>query len=692
MTATRSVTLPTARLRASDGGTPMSAEYGDVYHSADGAIAQARHVFLGGNELPLRWRDRRRFTIVETGFGLGLNFLETWRALGEDPRAPQVLHFVSVEHRPLEREALASVLEAWPEHAPRAKELVRLWPLPLAGFHRLTFAEGRLVLTLLLGDAAEMLGQLEASAEAIYLDGFSPARNPEAWSPAVCKELARLAADGCTVATWTVASAVRHALSDAGFELEKRAGFGSKREMLAGRKRGGKLRGISVKGVQPSHGEDARPAGIAGGREQCAVTPGAGVERRAVILGAEGERRAIVLGAEAERRALILGAGIAGCSLAERLVARGWQVELLERNAGPAMEASGNPRALASPLVNPADGDNARLSRAAFLYALRWYASLGHGFAPAISGVLRIARSARDAGRFEQMLRALAYPDALAAFASKEECMRLAGHAVGDAGLWFRQGFSVDPAAACAAALARCGASATLRTGVAAERMARCDGHWQVLDAAHRVLAEAPVVIIAGGTGSKRLANVPGLALESLRGQVTLLPPGSIPELEVAVSGDRHAVVLPDGRTMIGATFQDHDDDASVRASDHADNMASVERMLPGLCAALKIEVERLEGRTGFRAVTPDRLPAYGALGEANTAGNTDAMGSEDRDNATSHQTKGHPLYLASGLGARGIVWAPLCAELLASQINGDPWPVARDLAQAVDPARLVSR
>lgn len=676
MTATRSVTLPTARLRTSDGGTPMSAEYGDVYHSADGAVAQARHVFLGGNGLPERWRDRRRFTIVETGFGLGLNFLETWRALDEDPRAPQVLHFVSVEHRPLEREALASVLEGWPGHAHRAQELVRLWPLPLAGFHRFTFAERRLVLTLLFGEAAGMLGQLEASADAVYLDGFSPARNPEAWSPAVCRELARLAADDCTIATWTVASSVRHALSEAGFELEKRAGFGSKREMLAGRKRDGTIRRIPVRGAQPSHRGDPRPAGIAG---EC--------ERRAVTLGAEGERRALILGAGVEQRAVILGAGIAGCSIAERLVARGWQVELLERNAGPAMEASGNPRALASPLVNPADGDNARLSRAAFLYALRWYESLGHGFAPATSGVLRIARSARDAGRFEQMLRTLAYPEALAAFASKEECARLAGHAVGEAGLWFRQGFSVDPAAACTAALARCGASAMLRTGVAAERMAWCEGRWQVLDAAHRVLAEAPVVIIASGTGSKRLASMPDLALESLRGQVTLLPPGSIGELEVTVSGDRHAVVLPDGRTMIGATFQDHDDDTSVRASDHADNMASVERMLPGLCAALKIELEQLEGRTGFRAVTPDRLPAYGALGDARA----DAIKSGDRGNATNHQTKGHPLYLASGLGARGIVWAPLCAELLASQINGDPWPVAKHLAQAVDPARLLS-
>jgi tRNA 5-methylaminomethyl-2-thiouridine biosynthesis bifunctional protein len=633
MTTANPITLPTARLLAGAGGTPMSAEFGDVYHSADGATEQARHVFIAGNDLPQRWRGRDRFTIVETGFGLGLNFLETWRAIDDDPHAPQMLHFVSVENRPLAREAVASVLSRWPEHADRARELARQWPLPLAGFHRLAFKGGRIVLTLLFGDAAEALGQLEANADALYLDGFSPARNPAAWSPAVCRELARLATADCTLATWTVASSVRRALADAGFALEKRPGFGSKHEMLVGR-------------LRPNEAREGNP-GIAV------------------------ERRALIKGAGVQRSAVILGAGIAGCSLAERLVARGWRVEVIERHAGPAMEASGNPLALASPLVNPADSENAQLSRAAFLYALEWYGALGHGCSPTVTGVLRIARTARDVGRFEQMLHALAYPPALAAFADAEACKRLAGHPVGHAGLWFPQGFAVSPAEACIAALARCGDGVRVRTGIAAARVVESHGGWKVFDERDSVIAEAPIVIIAGGTGSKAISGRTDLPLESLRGQVTLLPPGSIPRLGVAVSGDRHAVLLPDGQTMIGATFQDNDDDASVRASDHADNMASVERMLPGLCESLKDDLSQLAGRTGFRAVTPDRLPAYGAIAASKS---------------------GHPLYLASGLGARGIVWAPLCAELLASQLNGDPWPVSRHLAQAIDPIRFISR
>ena len=155
-------------------------------------------------------------TIIETGFGLGLNFLETWRALAEDERAPRVLHFVSVENRPLEREALASMLGRWPEHAQRTEELLRQWPLPLAGVHRASFDDGRVTLTLSLGDAEAALGALELRADAIFLDGFAPSHNADMWSPAVVRELARKAAPGATVATWCAAGSVRRALSDTG--------------------------------------------------------------------------------------------------------------------------------------------------------------------------------------------------------------------------------------------------------------------------------------------------------------------------------------------------------------------------------------------------------------------------------------------------------------------------------------------
>lgn len=628
----RPVSLPSAEPVLNADGTPFSTEFGDIYHSLEGADGeQARHVFLGGNDLPQRWQGRAQFTIVETGFGLGLNFLETWRAFDDDPRAPQVLHFVSVESRPPSIAALRSLHARWPRHAGRSRALLAAWPLPLAGFHRIHLAAGRIALTLLFGEAEELLPQLEARANAFYLDGFAPDRNPQLWSQAVFRELARIAAPGATLATWTVAASVRDGLAAAGFTSEKRRGLARKRDMLVGR--------CGVTG-NSGHAGPARDAP-----------------------------------ASSSRSALIIGAGIAGSACAERLAARGWQVTLLERHAAAAAEGSGNPLALASPLVNFADEANARLSRAAFLYAQSWYAMLSRsnaqaaaaGFAVASRGVLRIARDARDAARFAQLLERLAYPPELAAYADVGEGARLAGRAVSRAGMWFPTGMTLDPGAACAAALARWPGHMTLRFAVAASRLECSSGNWRVLDPAGACIGEAPVVILAGGTGVLSFVQARHLPLESIRGQVTLLPASRERRLDVAVSGDRHATNLPDGRCMIGATFQPGDADTSLRAGDHADNIRSVEDMLPGFCGGMSGESPQLGGRTAHRAVTPDRLPVFGALSGALP----------------------RCLFIAGGLGARGVVWAPLGAELIAAQLNGEPWPVARELAQCMHPGRF---
>ena len=194
------VTLPCAPLERAPGGTPFSSEFQDIYHSEHGGLAQARHVFLAGNALPERWQGRDNFTILETGFGLGLNFLCAWAAWRADPARSRRLNFISVERRPFAREDLAAALAPFEELAPLAGALLAVWPPPLAGFHRLHFDAGNVVLTLLLGEARACLPQLVASADALFLDGFAPARNPEMWSPEVVRELARLAAPGATLA------------------------------------------------------------------------------------------------------------------------------------------------------------------------------------------------------------------------------------------------------------------------------------------------------------------------------------------------------------------------------------------------------------------------------------------------------------------------------------------------------------
>src|SRR5262249_22435485 len=158
-----------------------------------GALEQARHVFLWGNDLPQRWAGRPSFTIVETGFGAGLNFLATWQAWRQSASPRARLHFVSVEKHPFTRESLAKTHARDPEVAALAKALQEQWPVLIPGFHRLHFDDG-VTLTLLFGDAARMLAQLDARADALFLDGFAPAKNADMWSPQIFRELARLAA------------------------------------------------------------------------------------------------------------------------------------------------------------------------------------------------------------------------------------------------------------------------------------------------------------------------------------------------------------------------------------------------------------------------------------------------------------------------------------------------------------------
>jgi tRNA 5-methylaminomethyl-2-thiouridine biosynthesis bifunctional protein len=223
-----------ATLQFAPDGTPYSDLFDDVYHSADGGLGQARHVFLGGNHLPERWRGRDRFVIVETGFGAGLNFLACWAAWREDVARSRTLHFISCELHPFRVDDLAQLHTNWPELAPLSAQLRAQWPALVGGMHPLHLDEGQVCLTLIFGDASEELAQINALADAFFLDGFSPAKNPAMWSAQIFHSLSRLAAPDATLATWSVAGKVREGLRRAQFVVEKIPGFGGKREMLRG--------------------------------------------------------------------------------------------------------------------------------------------------------------------------------------------------------------------------------------------------------------------------------------------------------------------------------------------------------------------------------------------------------------------------------------------------------------------------
>ena len=564
------------------GETPYSDAFGDVYHSAAGGPAQAEHVFLKGNGLPQRWARRERFVILETGFGFGLNFLVTLAAWRRNPG--EKLHYVAVEKHPFTLQDLRTLHARYPALKEEAAQLHSQWPLLLSGGHRAELEQGRVVLTLFFADI-KILRDLRLAADAVYLDGFSPAKNPDMWTSQVMRSVSRLAAPEATLATWSVATQVRASLERTGFEVEKRAGFGHKKEMLVGRN---------------TRRENA-------------------VQKR-------------------ERKAVVVGAGLAGAAVCERLCARGWEVELIERRAGPAQEASGNPAGAFHPVVTPDDSVFARLTRAGFLQSLnRWRALEDLRWDQC--GLLQLARDEREAA--SQLKAVDGLPQEYAQVVSREEATAHAGVAVAAGGVWFPEAGWIDPKSLVDAQLAACGSRLHRKFNTE--------------------LKELPmdrIVILANSFDAPKLHPVPHLRLRRVRGQLTYMPADQFEPPRVVVL--RGGMVLPpvDDICVVGASFDIDDDDPAPRVTSHAGNLERLARIVP-FASVLK----DLQGRVAFRAVTPDRLPVVGALGE-NVHG-------------------------AFAYGSRGLVWAALAAELIASQLEGDPLPLEGKLVDALAPARF---
>lgn len=215
---------------------PYSEEFGDFYYSRADGRAECRHVFLGGNGLPQRFSDKQPFVIGELGFGTGLNFVETWSMWEKAAPEAARLEFHSFELRPLRRDDMRRALSAWPDLDDKTAKLVDAWPEQPAGDIRAEFDTGGKTLSLHvhIGSALERLRAARISADAWFLDGFAPSRNPDMWSEELLSTVAGRTAEGGTFATYSAAGWVRRNLQAAGFVVEKRPGHGSKRDMSAG--------------------------------------------------------------------------------------------------------------------------------------------------------------------------------------------------------------------------------------------------------------------------------------------------------------------------------------------------------------------------------------------------------------------------------------------------------------------------
>jgi len=650
----RNRALPNPGLQWQPGHTPASAHFGDVYFSREGGLAQARHVFLQGCGLPEAWGNAETFTIGELGFGTGLNFLAAWDAWHKTRKSRARLHYISVEGYPLTRGELGECLAQWPELRDVARGLLKVYPHPQPGFHRLFPAED-VTLTLLYGEAAQVLSQAEAGVDAWFLDGFSPEKNPAMWSTEVFAEVARLSRGGTRAASFSVAGDVRRALDEAGFEVTKAPGFASKREMLQARFRGSKSRAKSY--LQPWF---AKP-------------PAAPLQRG---------------------HAAIIGSGIAGASTARALQRRGWRTTIIERHGAMADEASGNPAGVLMPRLTAAANLDGRFYAAAWRFALETLEEISDQGQPLYRdrcGLLQLATDEAEAARQTIVAAEGPLPEPLLFRVDAGEASDIAGCRLPYGALYFPQGGWLRPREFCAALAQR--ADVILDADVADLR--HDNGLWQIIDANGQLCTRADVVIMANALGAAALPMANWLPLKARRGQITLAPPSpASAALRTVLTYGGYMTPAHHGAHCIGATFDwvDSDDLNSapqVAEKDHARNLAELAQVLPDMMP----QASALTGRAAFRCTTLDHLPIVGPLPQQSTYLRDFAELRHGHPWARYPEAVYQPgLYGLTGLGARGLVAAPLAAEILAAQITGECWPVERDLVTALHPGRFLVR
>ena len=623
-----------------DEGTPASSRFGDVYYSRGEGLAEKRHVFLAGCGLPEAWRGTASFTICELGFGTGLGFLATAGLWAETAAPGARLHYIAVEGHPLTPEELRRSLAPWAELSPQAEALLRVYPPPAPGFHRLHLA-GRITLTLLCGDAAAMLSQAAVSVDAWYLDGFAPSKNPGMWSAPVLREVARLSRPGARLATYTAAGQVRRGLQEAGFAVELTEGYGRKRDMISAR-----YTGTAPKPSEPWF----------------APAPAA-----------------------AKGRAAIVGGGIAGTAVAAALARRGWDCTLIEKRAALARGASGTPAGVVMPRLTAGPSLDGRIHAGAWRYAVNHWASRPF-YTPC--GVLQLAADAADGER----LRVIAESGVLAAqsleLLAPGAASDMAGVALPFSALLFSGGGRIDTAAYCASE----GGDAEILFGRGMTALTPANGRWRLMENA-RAICDAEVVVFANAGAMAGFSQGAWLPLTARQGQVTAAaasPESARLRCVLAYGG----TITPsrDGFHHLGATFNPPapgaaEDDVNDR--DDARNIGQLARVLPDLARGLVPAASW----AGVRWTLPDHLPAVGPLADA-AAFTRDYAPLRHGQHWVNYPPAAYEQgpYLMAGVGSHGLALAPLCAELLACHITGEPWPLERDLVAALHPSRFLRR
>ncbi|PTQ89571.1 bifunctional tRNA (5-methylaminomethyl-2-thiouridine)(34)-methyltransferase MnmD/FAD-dependent 5-carboxymethylaminomethyl-2-thiouridine(34) oxidoreductase MnmC [Agitococcus lubricus] len=624
-------------------GLPFSQRFNDIYFSLDNGLAETEYVFLEGNQLAERFASLSagdNFTIAETGFGTGLNILAAWRLWEKTAPKTAWLHIISVEKHPLTHEDLSRALALWPELAAYAQTLLAQYPPLTAGWHRLVFDEARISLTLILGDANELLPEAEAQVDAWFLDGFAPDRNPELWQLSLLTHVARLSKAQATLATFSAAGAVRRHLEALGFAVYKQKGFGRKREMI---------RACYVSPSQPA-------------QDSWQSLPSIPHQHR--------------------KHVAIIGAGIAGVSCAYALAIRGWQVTIIDQAAGAHTAASGNPAAIIYPKLAPPALSTWHFQQQAYLWLLNRLQQTPHLATDAWQQTGLLWLLAGNQQREGEKLKQHPWPASLVQAVNAQQASHIAGLDMDTDCLYFPQAGYLNPHALSQAWLNHPNIRTIWHCKVT--ELKREGEDWQIYDEQAHCRATSPVVIVANALAAEQLSVCSGLTLTPVRGQIATFSPTTpaLSALKTVLCYGGYLTPAVKQQHCIGASFWPNNANTEVTQDDHQHNYALLAKVLPKTAHALP-PMTIWQGRAALRAQTNDYLPLVGALADYDDFMHRFA-GLKDGKKILQAPKYHTGLYVSLGHGSKGFCYAPLAAEIIAAQLNNEPLPVARRVLQAL--------
>ncbi len=500
------------------GDTPVSKGFNEGYFSLSGGLEESLHVFLKGNDLTRAWEDKDIFVIGESGFGTGLNFLNVLKLYENSIKKPKELWFVSVEKEPLSLQDIKKAHSFFSDILPYSKLLQAKYPPLSSGLHLLSFKNVKLMLY--FGDIKEAFSSLEFKANAWFLDGFSPSKNPDMWDEKTLNLIKNRSAKNATLSTFSVARVLRDGLDKAGFVWKKTDGFGDKKQMLKAH-------------LPISNESSSKKPWFAN------------------IKPYDGEKRAIVV-----------GSGIAGASIVYKLASKGWEVNVLEKAMSPGQGGSGNHCGAVTPLITLPDIALGQMYERAFLQAVSFYKELGIG---KFEGLKHYAHNASWLKRWEAWSCR-----GSEIFECKED----------EIGKYFHihSGGYLQPFKACAELI---NASENIKFYPDSEVVDFVYKNEMYELKTHKKSFKAPVLIISNAYEAENLLKKHSLSLQKIRGQVSFLPKAVQTKEPLCAKG--YVCPFIDGKQVIGATYIKDDECKSVRVRDNQENLDNVKEFLGGL-------------------------------------------------------------------------------------------------------------